>query len=188
MWYKRIVSLFGWFVLMAAFLYACCRYVFPFKEQLQMFQATSQYAMETLGRAGGLALYLSEFVAQFYVVLWTGPFVTALLLTIITFLTTRILWQINWRDDLPLLACLPCLALLFLHIDYDYYEQGTFAYLFLLLFLWLYVSLKSCKLRLFYGIFAIPVLYGIAGPVVHLFALCAWLLREGKTDTRRLCM
>ena len=183
MWYKRIVSLFGWFVLMAAFLYACCRYVFPFKEQLQMFQATSQYAMETLGRAGGLALYLSEFVAQFYVVLWTGPFVTALLLTIITFLTTRILWQINRRDDLPLLACLPCLALLFLHIDYDYYEQGTFAYLFLLLFLWLYVSLKSCKLRLFYGIFAIPVLYGIAGPVVHLFALCAWLfelLTEGK--------
>ena len=118
MWYKRIVSLFGWFVLMAAFLYACCRYVFPFKEQLQMFQATSQYAMETLGRAGGLALYLSEFVAQFYVVLWTGPFVTALLLTIITFLTTRILWQINRRDDLPLLACLPCLALLFLQIHW----------------------------------------------------------------------
>ncbi|MFQ9021409.1 MAG: DUF6057 family protein [Parabacteroides merdae] len=49
------------------FYYFFC-YLFPFKEQLQMFQFTSQYLTETLKQAGGVAIYISEFLSQFYVV------------------------------------------------------------------------------------------------------------------------
>ena len=37
------------------FYYFFC-YLFPFKEQLQMFQFTSQYLTETLKQAGGVAI------------------------------------------------------------------------------------------------------------------------------------
>ena len=64
------------------FYYFFC-YLFPFKEQLQMFQFTSQYLTETLKQAGGVAIYISEFLSQFYVVFWTGPIISALLLTLV---------------------------------------------------------------------------------------------------------
>ena len=47
------------------FYYFFC-YLLPFKEQLQMFQFTSQYLTETLKQAGGVAIYISEFLSQFF--------------------------------------------------------------------------------------------------------------------------
>lgn len=44
------------------FYYFFC-YLFLFKEQLQMFQFTSQYLTETLKQAGGVAIYISEFLS-----------------------------------------------------------------------------------------------------------------------------
>ena len=84
------------------FYYFFC-YLFPFKEQLQMFQFTSQYLTETLKQAGGVAIYISEFLSQFYVVFWTGPIISALLLTLVALLSSLILKKINSRNDLPLI-------------------------------------------------------------------------------------
>ena len=50
-----------------------------------MFQFTNQYAATTLGQAGGVALYISEFLSQFYVVIGIGPVIAALTLTGIAF-------------------------------------------------------------------------------------------------------
>ena len=97
-----------------------------------MFQFTSQYLTETLKQAGGVAIYISEFLSQFYVVFWTGPIISALLLTLVALLSSLILKKINSRNDLPLIFLLPWLSLLIISLDYDYYEQGTIAYLFLL--------------------------------------------------------
>ena len=107
------------------FYYFFC-YLFPFKEQLQMFQFTSQY----LKQAGGVAIYISEFLSQFYVVFWTGPIISALLLTLVALLSSLILKKINSRNDLPLIFLLPWLSLLIISLDYDYYEQGTIFYCF----------------------------------------------------------
>ena len=93
------------------FYYFFC-YLFPFKEQLQMFQFTSQYLTETLKQAGGVAIYISEFLSQFYVVFWTGPIISALLLTLVALLSSLILKKINSRNDLPLIFLLPWLSLL----------------------------------------------------------------------------
>lgn len=147
-----------------------------------MFQFTWQYAAATLKQAGGVALYISEFLSQFYIVLWGGPVISAFLLTWIVLLSSSVIKKISLRGDLPLVYLLPWLSLLVMHLNYDYYEQGTIAYLFLLLFLWLYVRLKS-QIRFIYGICVIPILYGVAGPVVHLFAISVLLfefLTNGK--------
>lgn len=147
-----------------------------------MFQFTWQYAAATLKQAGGGALYISEFLSQFYIVLWGGPIISAFLLTWIVLLSSSVIKKISLRGDLPLVYLLPWLSLLVMHLNYDYYEQGTIAYLFLLLFLWLYVRLKS-QIRFIYGICVIPILYGVAGPVVHLFAISVLLfefLTNGK--------
>jgi len=170
------------FLLQAIVFYFVFCFLFPFKEQLQMFQFTWQYAAATLKQAGGVALYISEFLSQFYIVLWGGPVISAFLLTWIVLLSSSVIKKISLRGDLPLVYLLPWLSLLVMHLNYDYYEQGTIAYLFLLLFLWLYVRLKS-QIRFIYGICVIPILYGVAGPVVHLFAISVLLfefLTNGK--------
>ena len=46
-----------------------------------MFQFTGQYAATTLGQAGGAALYISEFLSQFYVLIGAGPVLAAFVLT-----------------------------------------------------------------------------------------------------------
>ena len=66
-----------------------------------MFQFTNQYAATTLGQAGGVALYISEFLSQFYVVIGIGPVIAALTLTGIAFFSFLFLKKISLRDDLP---------------------------------------------------------------------------------------
>lgn len=140
-----------------------------------MFQFTGQYAAGTLKQAGGVALYIAEFISQFYRVIGIGPVLTALLLTGVAVLTARIVQIISTRNDLFFASLLPWAALFILHLDYYYLEQGTVAYLLLLLFLALYAHLKPAG-RLLYGICIIPVLYVIAGPAAFLFAVCALLV------------
>lgn len=140
-----------------------------------MFQFTGQYAAGTLKKAGGVALYIAEFISQFYRIIGIGPVLTALLLTGVAVLTARIVQIISVRNDLFFASLLPWAALFILHLDYYYLEQGTVAYLLLLLFLALYARLKPAG-RLLYGICIIPVLYVIAGPAAFLFAVCAFLV------------
>lgn len=179
-----MISGFILFLLQAIVFYSVFCYLFPFKEQLQMFQFTEQYAAVTLKQAGGVVLYMAEFLSQFYVVLWIGPVITAFLLTAVAIFSSLILKKICLRDDLPFIYLLPWLSLLIMHLDYDYFEQGTIAYLFLLFFLWLYMNLKPA-IRFFYGICIIPLLYLIAGPITHLFAVSAFLFEFLTNGTKK---
>lgn len=172
--YKNLTSCFLLFLLQVAVFYTLFRFLFPFKEQLQMFQFTGLYAATTLKQAGGAALYISEFISQFYAVVGIGAVSTALLLALVALLSVQIIKKISMRNGLPFITLLPWLALFLMHLDYDYLEQGTIAYLFLLLFLAFYIQLRP-KIRFVYAICFLPVLYLIAGPVVHLFAGCALL-------------
>ena len=131
---KYIISSLILFVIQLTAFHLVFRYLFPFKEQLQMFQFTGQYAAMTLGQAGGVALYISEFLSQFYVVMGTGPVIAAFILTGIAFFSSLLLKKISLRDDLPFVSLLPWLSLFIMQLDYDYQEQGTIAYLFLLFF------------------------------------------------------
>ncbi|MBP3519011.1 MAG: hypothetical protein J6K31_11560 [Parabacteroides sp.] len=172
--YKHVISGLFLFLLQVVVFYCVFCFLFPFKEQLQMFQFTGLYATTTLGQAGGVALYISEFLSQFYIVIGAGPVIAALVLTGIAIFSFLVLKKISSRDDLPFVSLLPWLSLFIMQLDYDYQEQGTIAYLFLLLFLWLYTNLPL-RGRLIYGICMIPMLYWMGGPIVHLFAFSALL-------------
>ena len=132
--YKNLTSGFILFFLQVIVLFYVFRFLYPFKEQFQMFQFTGQYAAATWKQAGGVALYLSEFLSQFYIIIGIGPVITAFLLTLVAIVSSLILKKISIRNDLPVVFFLPWLSLLIMHLDYDYLEQGTIAYLFLLLF------------------------------------------------------
>lgn len=180
--YKNLVSGVFLFFLQAGVLYYIFRFLFPFKEQLQMFQFTSQYAATTLKQAGGVTLYISEFLSQFYIFLGMGAIISALLLTLVAILSHLVIKRISGRNDLPLIYLLPWLSLLIMHLDYEYSEQGTIAFIFLLIFMWTYGKLKP-QIRFIAGICAIPLLYGVAGPIALLFAITALLfefLTNGK--------
>lgn len=182
--YKNLTSGFILFFLQVIVLFYVFRFLYPFKEQFQMFQFTGQYAAATWKQAGGVALYLSEFLSQFYIIIGIGPVITAFLLTLVAIVSSLILKKISIRNDLPVVFFLPWLSLLIMHLDYDYLEQGTIAYLFLLLFLWIYVNL-SPRIRLVYGLCIIPLLYLIAGPITHLFAVSAFLFEFLTNGTKK---
>lgn len=105
------------FISQIIFFYYFFCYFFPFKEQLQMFQFTVQYATETLKQAGGLALYISGFLTQFYVILWVGPLIAATLLTLVALLSSLILKKISLRNDLSFVCLLPWISLLVMHTN-----------------------------------------------------------------------
>lgn len=172
--YKSLLSGLVLFLLQAGVFYFTFRYLFPFKEQLQLFQFTGQYLSSTLKQGGGVALYLSEFISQYFAVLGAGAVITAFLLTWVAVLSTFVLKRINGHLSLPFFYFLPWLSLFVMHLDSDYSEQGTIAYVFFLAFLWLYVRLQS-RSRFALGLCLIPVLQIIAGPVAVLFAVSALL-------------
>ena len=64
--YKNLTSGFILFFLQVIVLFYVFRFLYPFKEQFQMFQFTGQYAAATWKQAGGVALYLSEFLSRYY--------------------------------------------------------------------------------------------------------------------------
>lgn len=173
--YKVILYWTLFFLLQCIVYYYAFRFLFAFEEQLQMFQYTTQYATSILKQAGGVTLYLSEFLTQFYIVLIAGSVITALLLTSIAILTYKIVKKLSSRNDLLFISLLPWLTLLLMHLDYNYLIQGTIAYLFLLLSVWFYIGWKPQK-RIFYGIVLIPVLYLVTGPIYILFVFSILLI------------
>lgn len=109
--YKTLTSgLLLFFLQVLVFYFVFC-YLFPFKEQVQMFQFTWQYATVTLMKAGGVAHYIAEFISQFYIVLGVGPVISAFLLTVIAMLSLQILRKVSMRNDLTFIGLLPWLSL-----------------------------------------------------------------------------
>lgn len=172
--YGKFLSATILFVLQVLLFYYGFRYLFPFKEQMQLFLYTELYACSTLQQAGGVSLYLSAFLSQFYLFPLAGSLITSFLLTCVWTATCSILKKINPHPVSLLLCALPWLSLLIMHFDYDYWEQGTVAYLFFLLSFRIYIQLKPVS-RLAYASGCIPALYMLAGPVASLFAGCAVL-------------
>ena len=61
-----------------------------YQEQSQLFLFDKTYCLETLSVPGGLAYYVSEFLAQFFGMAWVGATIVALLFMALQ----RMLWQL----------------------------------------------------------------------------------------------
>lgn len=171
---------------------ACCcmffilqyayRFHFYYIEQLQLFLFTKQYALDTMGQPGGVALYLSRFFVQFYVWPTAGALLTTCLLVGIGLLLQNILRRITPASFTYLFSLLPSLAFLHLHTDINYRLQGTVAYLLMLSVFCLYIRIGTFRRRCVAGGMLLPLLYGVAGPVATLLAVAVvvweWLHKQ----------
>ncbi|MCD8193424.1 MAG: DUF6057 family protein, partial [Tannerellaceae bacterium] len=165
------------FIVLAAFLEWARAYHFFFVEQFQLFQLTGSYLIEKVSLPGGLALWLSEWLVQYFIVPLAGPLIVAGLLTAIGILTRAILKRMAPGFSCPACYLLPGTFLLFLHFDFNYLTQGTAAYIIMLAALWLTLLVQRDLVRLVTGLVVTPLLFWVAGPIVFLYAIC-WSLYE----------
>lgn len=174
---KYRIALFGLllFILLALFLQWTNAYHFLFIEQNQLFLFSSSYMAERIMIPGGLALLAGEFLVQFFVLPYAGAILTALLLTGVGLLTALICKRIAHALPLYLLYFLPVLSLLFMHFNFNYLIQGTVAFILLLAFFYLYLSVSTFKYRLIIAVVTIPLLFWWGGSIACLYALCVFV-------------
>ena len=164
------------YVALALFLQLHSAFHLFFIEQKQLFLFGKDACLETVSQVGGGAVYMAQFLNQFFIYPYAGAIITATLLILIAILMQRILEKIAPNHPLYLLYYLPPLALLMMHFSFNYFMQGTLAFLLMELAILGCLKIKSLKVRSVVLGFTVPLLFWIAGPISNLFALSFWLV------------
>lgn len=163
-----------WLVVSAAlfvFLQGYSKYHFYFIEQSQLFQLTWEYISDKLLVPGGLALVLSEFLVQFFIVPYAGAAITAALLVLAGLAVRGIVHRVVPDTNLFLLYLLPVILIMFVHFDFNYLVYGTVALDMMLGVLLLCLHISNDKWRMGAEVILAPVLFGLLGAVALLFAV-----------------
>ena len=105
--YKQILLGLILFVLLGGFLQITGKFHFFYIEQLQLFQFSEDYLADKISSPGGLSLIIGEFLTQFFITPYAGPFIIAAILTSIGLTMREIILQINPNKELFLLYLLP---------------------------------------------------------------------------------
>lgn len=165
-----------------ALLQSYCRFHFFYEEQIQLFLLTADYASNTLFQPGGLSLYLSRALVQFFLFPYVGAAITAGLILGIASLTWLFLRSISTIKYPVLLSFLPALSIIILQLDFNCLMQGTVSFLLMVLMLALLVRIKSPSIRMYATLITLPVLYFLAGPIANLAAitLCIREMQKGE--------
>lgn len=174
---KEIIFWLLIFCLFVLFLQFNYSYQFYYMEHLQLLLFNRLAAVDAVGQIGGVSLYLSRFLVQFFILPWGGAVIVSLLLTSVSIVMRFTLWQSKPLHEIYLFCLLPAVALFPVVIDPVYYLQGIVAYLFGLLTFWVYGKISDYRTRLLTAVFLLLLLYYIAGPVSGLLAGCI-ALRE----------
>ncbi|WP_297909556.1 DUF6057 family protein [uncultured Parabacteroides sp.] len=169
--YKQILPGLILFALLGVFLQITSKFHFFYIEQLQLFQFSGDYLADKICDPGGLSLIVGEFLTQFFITPYAGPFIVGAVLTCIGLTTRAIIRQIIPDKELFLLYLLPVLSLLLIQYDFNYLLQGTIAFLFCLLSLNIWIRIKDFRYRLPAALVITPSLFWIGGPVAGLFSL-----------------
>lgn len=139
---KLIISL---VIGIAVFLF----WAFPFKaalnyhEEFQLFLIDDDYLLTHLQEAGGIAVYLSEALVQFYNNFWIGAAILGVEFMLIYLLSAGIIKKLPSFKGNFLLPFLPVAALWILMGDYNVMHSLIMAVLLVLLFI--YIVLCVCK-------------------------------------------
>ncbi len=154
-------------------------YTFFYREQNQLFLYDCPDILSKLGGIGGFALVASQFIVQFFKLSWAGSVLTALL----GVSAALILWKTVRKTGAPQTALSLCFLPVFFQegalSDSLYYYQGFMAFVTIVVFLWLYVSLfqnKSKLIRVVAGVVISALLYWLVGSAALPFAVCIIVL------------
>lgn len=184
--YKQILLGLILFVIVGIFLHITSKFHFFYIEQLQLFQFSGDYLADKISHPGGLSLIIGEFLTQFFITPYAGPFIIAAVLTSIGLTTRAIIRQISPDKELFLLYLLPVLSLLLIQYDFNYLLQGTIAFLFCSLCLNAWMRIKDFRYRLSAALIITPLLFWIGGPVAGLFALSVVLCELLSRSKQRI--
>lgn len=141
-----------------------------YHEEFQLFLTDSEYFISHLTQRGGIAVYISEFLVQFYNNYWIGALILALELILIQWLTLNILKSINHNGSnkrgylLYFLSFIPMLVLWVILGDVNVMHSLIIAVMIALLLIDLLIrTFKTKKIRLIGALVAGAFLIWSAG-------------------------
>jgi hypothetical protein len=181
-------DLFFWsaiYGLLFAFLQMYSEFHFYFVEQNQLFQNSRPYVIGSLLQPGGVALTVSEFLVQFFLLPFAGAGITAALLTATGWLAHRLVRRIAPRTNLIVAGLLPPVTLMCIHFDFNYQAYGTVAFLMAEAAFLLVLGIKNSGWRIAAHLLAVPLLFFLAGPVFLLYAVQALLVSGTEEEGKR---
>ena len=164
-------------LLMAAiflFFHLCYPYHLHYYEQMQMFQFSQDYFLETISLPGGFADYFGRFLTQFFHISWAG----ALIMTLLFGGVYASGWKAiglkcegNVRFLGAILMLLPMRFLWVNACDENAMPALYVALILSLLATWGLRKVGSHPLRHVLSLLLYPLLYWVAGPLAMLFSL-----------------
>ena len=140
------------------------------KEQMQLFLLTFGYLQKHLAIQGGLAIYLGEFITQFFLNKWVAAILVSALLIFLAIGIQKVLKTVS-GNGIYLLSFLPVIGYHFMLFDQYYKLVGLVA---IVLSVWSVVSfvqLKKANLRSAIGFVLLLLNYWLLGGAFILFAL-----------------
>lgn len=162
------------FVLMVWNLQATQQYMFFDREQQQVLAFVCSYLASHYVLLGGLSLFLSHLVAQFFCVTFMGACLTALLGAVLAHALWLMLRKVNNSVWLYPLCYLPVVLQFFCLSAPDYRYQGFVSLVLMALALWLYAALADkagVRLRPAFGALLSTLVFFLLGSVATVFAL-----------------
>ncbi len=141
------------------------------KEQLQLFEVTFRYLSDAISRHGGIAIYISEFLIQFFHLPFIGAIIITLLLFLLQRLTKKVLLKVEGGSPLILFSFLPAVGYWIILLDDFYCLSGLIGLLISITGVLLYLNIIKTRIRGVAGIILIPVVYWLTGAAYSVFVL-----------------
>lgn len=154
-----------------------------YQEQYQLFLMDAGYIRQLLSVPDGLARCIGEFFVQFYINHALGALVLATALMLLQVLTWWLMVSTKQADSHYALSFLPSLLLCLTLGDESVLLTFVVALLLTEVSMWLY-ELVPDRLRVYYLLISIPVVYWLAGPTVLMLAIYA-ALRMAQTKASK---
>jgi len=171
--------------LLLSILLGVCVFVFfdfyyPFhvqyQELFQMFLFSSDYFFERVAEPGGVALYLGNFLVQFFYYAWMGALVIALLLVLLQVEIAWITKRVGGNNTFYPMTFLPSVVYWILLCDENYMLSGLVLLTIVLAAVICCTTIHSRTIRVISTIVLIPILYVFCSGCFWLFALFMILL------------
>ena len=148
-----------------------------YHEEFQLFLNDADYFLAHLSQPGGLSVYLSEFLVQFYNNYWIGALILAIEFMLIQWLTLKVLqgmfrtWSQKHSYLLCILSLIPALLLWLVLGDINVMHSLIIAVIVALALILIIVSVLKDKIYRIFGTFVSIIIYiCVAGATIAFLA------------------
>lgn len=140
------------------------------KEQMQLFLLSFDYLVDHLSLQGGFAIYLGEFLTQFFLYPYFGSFVVSALILLFLISIQKVL-HLLFGDPFHVLAFVPAVGYCFMLFNDFYLLSGLLAVTITVWMIVLYIGISKANIRFPVGVILILLIYWLFGGSYLLFLL-----------------